>query len=277
MSEDVATDDQQRLAGYVDIWWDAVNGFVTALEEVPAEEWSTPTDLPGWDIAACAAHVAHLESILAGRPEEAADVGEPAHVTGFLGAYTEIGVVTRRDHSPEQVIAEIREVTAARREQLAADPPSDPAGHPGSTPGGIPWSWETLLRNRPLDIWMHEQDVRRAAGRPGGLDSPAARHTASYLAESLGYVLAKKLGAPAGTTAVLAIEGHDPVAFTVNDAGRGERLGAAPDDATVTLRCDRESFIVLAGGRRMPDAVTVAVEGDTSLGQQLLEALGTTP
>ena len=49
---------------------------------------------------------------------------------------------------------------------------------------------------------MHEQDVRRAVGRPGGLDSAPARHTADYLAESLGYVLGKKVGAPVGTSLV---------------------------------------------------------------------------
>ena len=72
-----------------------------------------------------------------------------------------------------------------------------------------------LLRNRPLDVWMHEQDVRRAVGRPGGLDTEPARHTAEYLAESLGFVLAKKVGAEPGTTLVLEMEGSEPFAFTV--------------------------------------------------------------
>lgn len=271
------SDDQQRLADLVDVWWSAVEDFVAVLEAVPAEQWSTPTDLPGWDIQACAAHTAHLESILAGNPEETADVGEPPHVTGFLGLYTEIGVVNRREHTPEQIIAEIREVTAARRAQLAADPPTDPDANPPVVFGGVPWSWDTLLRNRPLDIWMHEQDVRRAAGQPGGMDSAAARHTAAYLSESFGYIVAKKVGAPAGTTAVLAVEDQDPVAIRVSDAGRGERLTNPPDSPTVTLRCDRESFILLAGGRRTPPADAVAVEGDASLGQQLLDAFATTP
>lgn len=274
------TDDEQRLAGYIELWWSAIEDFVDLLEEIPADEWSTPTDLPGWDVQACAAHTAHLESILAGNPEETADVGEPPHITGAMGYYTEIGVIIRREHRPDQIIAEIRETTATRRAQLAADPPTDPVGNPPSVPGGIPWNWETMLRNRPLDVWMHEQDVRRAVGRPGNLDSPAARHTASSLAQSLGYILAKLVVAPAGTTAVLAIEGHDPVAYTVSDAGRGERLDLVPgstDGATVTLRCDRESFIVLAGGRRGPDAVAVTVEGDASLGQKILDALATTP
>jgi hypothetical protein len=109
------------------------------------------------------------------------------------------------------------------------------------------------------------------------MDTAPARHTAEYLAESLGYVLAKKVGAPAGTTLVLDMDGSAPFAFAVNDAGRGERLPDPPDQPTVTLRMDRESFIRLAGGRcdAEPGAVTVA--GDQDLGARVVAALATTP
>lgn len=273
--------DQQRLAGYVDTWWQAVTDFTDLLEQVPAEQWATPTDLAGWDVRACAAHTAHLESVLAGNPEETADIGEPPHVTGLMGLYTEIGVVNRREHSPEQIVAEIREVTARRHEQLLADPPTDGSAKPEVIFGGVPWSWELLLRNRPLDVWMHEQDVRRAVGLPGGLGSTAAAHTADYLVESFGFVLARKAGAAPGTTAVLDVEGSPTVAFevTANDEGktRGTPLATAPVDPTVTLRMDRESFIVLAGGRRRPAEGAVAVEGDTALAERILGAMATTP
>ena len=269
--------DQERLAGYVEVWWSAVQDFVAVLEQVPVEQWTTPTDLPGWDVRACAAHTAHLESILSGNPEETADVGEPPHVRGFLGLYTEIGVVNRCEHGPEQIISEIREVTTRRHQALLAEPPTDATAKPEIVFGGVPWSWDVLLRNRPLDVWMHEQDVRRAVGLPGGLDSIAAQHTTDYLAESFGFVVAKKAGAPAGTTAVLTIEGSEPIAFTVNDAGRGERLAAAPATPTVALRTDRASFVLLAGGRRAPAPDAVTIDGDQSLGRQILDAMATTP
>jgi uncharacterized protein (TIGR03083 family) len=269
--------DQERLAGYIDVWWQAINSFIELLAELSAEEWSTPTDLPGWDVRAVASHTAHLEGILAGAPEETAEVGEPSHVTSLMGLYTEIGVVNRRDSSPDAIINEIREATTARHTALLADPPTDGQAKPTPIFGGVPWNWETLLRNRPLDVWMHEQDVRRAVGRPGGLDGAPARHTADYLAETLGYVLAKRVGAPAGTTAVLELSGHDPHPYTVNEDGRGERLDAVPDHPTVTLRMDRESFIVQAGGRRTPESGSITIEGDQALGQQILDALATTP
>jgi uncharacterized protein (TIGR03083 family) len=270
-------DDQEVLAGYVAVWWQAIDDFVGLLEELAPDEWSQPTDLPGWDVKAVASHVAHLEGILAGRPEETADVGEPPHVTGLMGLYTEIGVANRRDDDPDAIIGEIRAAATARHTALLADPPTDGEEKPPRIFGGVPWTWRTLLRNRPLDIWMHEQDVRRAVGRPGGMDSPAARHTAEYLAESLGFVLAKRVGAPAGTTTVLDLEGSAPFAFVVNDAGRGERMTDVPHEPTVTLRMTREAFTRLAGGRCGAEPGTVSVSGDQALGQQVLGAMATTP
>jgi uncharacterized protein (TIGR03083 family) len=268
--------DREELAGYVAIWWQAVNDFLDLLEQVPEEEWTTPTDLAGWDVKACASHTAHLESILAGHPEETAEIGEPTHVTGLMGMYTEIGVVNRRDASADAIINELREVTTQRHTALLADPPDDGDAKPTVIFGGVPWSWRTLLRNRPLDVWMHEQDVRRAVGRPGNLNSTQAKHTADYLAESLGYVLGKKVGAPTGTSLVLDMAGSEPVAFEIDENGRGQRV-AVPAEPTVTLRMDRESFIRLAGGRRPAEPGRVAVTGDQALGEQVLASLATTP
>ena len=269
--------DQERLAGYVAVWRQAVTDLTDLLASLPDEDWARPTDLPGWDVRAGAAHVAHLEAVLAGGPEETAEVPDAPHLRGELGRYTEIGVLNRRDRSPQEIVAEIRDAASRRHASLLAAPPTDASARPERVFAGVPWSWEVLLRNRPLDVWMHEQDVRRAVGRPGGLDSPAARHTVAYLSESLGYVLAKRVGAAPGTTAVLEVAGHPPVAYAVSDAGRGERLDEVPADPTVLLRMDPDSFVRLAGGRCEPEPGAVGVTGDQDLGARLLGALATTP
>jgi uncharacterized protein (TIGR03083 family) len=269
--------DAERLATYVETWWQAIGDFTALLDTLPEEVWARPTDLAGWDVKAVAAHTAHLESLLSGGPDETAGIGEPPHVTGPMGQFTEIGVVSRRDRSPASIIEEIRTTTTARHDDLLADPPTDAAAPAPGIFGLIGWNQKTLLRNRPLDVWMHEQDVRRAVGMPGGMDSPAAKHTADYLAESLGFVLAKRVGAPAGTTVVLELDGSDPAAFGVNDSGRGERLAEPPEAPTVRLSMDRESFILLAGGRRAPDTGTIRVEGDDLLGHKILDTLAVTP
>jgi uncharacterized protein (TIGR03083 family) len=268
--------DREELAGYVAIWWQAVNDFLDLLEELSEEEWATPTDLAGWDVKACASHTAHLESILAGNSEETADVGQPPHVRSPMGLYTEIGVANRRNASTDAIINELREVVTRRHTALLADPPTDGEALPPVVFGGVPWTWRRLLRNRPLDVWMHEQDIRRAVDRPGNLESAPARHTAEYLAESLGYVLGKKVGAPTGTSLVLDMAGSEPFAFTVDENGRGVRV-PPPAAPTVALRMDRESFIRLAGGRCDPEPGRVTVAGDQRLGAQVLASLATTP
>jgi uncharacterized protein (TIGR03083 family) len=267
------TDDQARLSGYVDVWWQAIGDFLGLLEQLSPADWSAPTDLPGWDVHAVAAHTAHLEAVLTGAPEDPLTVAEGGHVRGLMGVYTESGVVARRDRTPDELINEISASATARHTALLADPPTDAAATPDRLFPGASWTWETLLRNRPLDVWMHEQDVRRAVGRPGGLDSPAAVHVADYLAESLGVVLAKRVGAAPGTTAVLAVDGSAPTAYGVNDEARGHRLATVPDEPTVRLGMDRETFVLLAGGRRRPAPGAVRVDGDADLGERLLDRL----
>jgi uncharacterized protein (TIGR03083 family) len=263
-------DDRARLSGYVEVWWQAVADFTALLEELPVEAWSTPTDLPGWDVHAVAAHTAHLEAVLAGAPEDPLTAVEGGHVRGMMGVYTESGVLARRDRTPDELLHEISASATARHTTLLADPPTDGAATPARQFTGVTWSWETLLRNRPLDVWMHEQDVRRAVGRPGGLDTRAAEHVETYLAESLGVVLAKRVGAAPGTSAVLAVDGSEPRAYGVTDERRGRRLSEVPRVPDVRVAMDRETFVLLAGGRRSPAPGAVCVDGDHALGERLL-------
>lgn len=265
------------LTPYVDLWWSSIDDFTHLLEELAPEEWATPTDLPGWDVRAVAAHTAHLEHVLSGGTHDDVEVGEVPHARGFMGQFTEQGVVARRDRSPDELVNEIRESATATHTAILTDAvpvPEAPARDPF---GAIGWTNHTLWRNRPLDLWMHEQDVRRAVGRPGNLDSPGARHTVDYLSDSLGLVLAKRAKAPAGTTLRLEVAGHAPRAWVVNDAGRGEEVSEAPEAADVVLRFTPEAFILVAGGRRGPAQVDVVVEGDTALADRVLTSMAVTP
>jgi hypothetical protein len=116
-------------------------------------------------------------------------------------------------------------------------------------------------------------------GRPGNLDSPAATHTVGVFARGLGYVVGKRVAPPAGTTVVLDVTGPKPVhvAVEVGDDGRARTLSADPDEATVGLRLDVESYVLLAGGRRARSDVRAEVAGDRELGARILDALAVTP
>lgn len=269
--------DRELLAGYVETWWSSVGDFLTLVDGLEPADWSRPTDLAGWDVHAVTAHVTHLESLLSGGPDETADVADLPHITSPMGKFTEIGVITRRDREPASIISELRAAAGTRRAALLAEPPTDADAPADGMFGMIGWNQRTLLRNRPLDIWMHEQDIRRAVGRPGGMDSAGAQHTADYLSESFGFILGKRVGPPPGTTAVLAVAGSAPVSVEIGEDGRGRRTETVPDTPTVRIDIGREDFIVLAGGRRAAEQGSVVVTGDQGLGQQVVAQLATTP
>ncbi|GAA1913889.1 maleylpyruvate isomerase family mycothiol-dependent enzyme [Nocardioides hwasunensis] len=269
--------DLERLGSYVAIWWEAVDTFTHLLEKVGDDQWHVQTDLPGWDVHAIAAHTAHLEALQAGRPHDEVEVGEPPHAVGSMGIFTEQGVVARRHEPADTLITEIRESTTARHTQLLADPPTD-ASAPAPGPfGAIGWTTGLLLRNRPLDVWMHEQDIRRALGMPGNLDSAPARHSTDYLLESLPFVVAKRAQAPVGSVVRLEVAGHEPVTAVVGEDGRGRPGGADDGEPSVTLAMDRETFVVLAGGRRPAEPGGVGISGDTDLGERVVSSMGVTP
>jgi uncharacterized protein (TIGR03083 family) len=268
-----------RITRLVETWHEEATEVVALLRQLEEPEWSLPTDLPGWDVRAVACHLAHLESELAGNPQDHVEVAPAPHVRGLMGEFTERGPLARASWSTEQIVDELESSVRSRFAALRESPPSDPSAPGPGFAGAVGWSWETLLGNRCLDMWMHEQDIRRATNRPGGLDSPAAAWVAQVFARSLAFVLGKKVGAPAGTTVVLRIGGAQPLELSaeVGADGRGARLDVPPSDPTTAVAIDFEAWALLAGGRRSVDDVAAQVEGDADLGRRLLENLAVTP
>jgi uncharacterized protein (TIGR03083 family) len=273
------TSDQGRLMGYVETWRSAADDLVTLLRSLDDEDWARPTDLAGWDVKGVAAHVAHLESDLCGVKQKRVEVPELEHLTAPNSIYTEMGLIAREDLSGAQITDEIEHAVAVRYEQLQTDPPTDGKAAPPRTPGRIDWNWETMLGNRLVDVWMHEQDIRRAVDRPGGMNTAAAQHTVQIFARSFGYTVGKRVAPPAGTTVVLDVAGVSPVhlAVEVNERGRAVPVTAIVEQPTVHLGMDTETFVILSGGRRAVSAVPVTVIGDRDLGGKVLAALAVTP
>lgn len=262
------------LQTYVDAWLASVRDTIALLEELDDAAWSTPTDLPGWTVADVAAHLAHLEAVTAGHVVDEAPT--TASAGGIASVYTEAGVESRRGLTREQVLDELRRSVDVRAERLGDALPDDPTARAEHTPAGVGWTWDTMLRNRTVDVWCHEQDVRRAVDRPGNLDSAGAQVTTHTFAAAMPFVLGKKVGATAGTSVLWDLTG--PIALqvgaTVGDDGRA-RPGV-PDAPTATLTLTSEAFAVLAAGRRRPGAVDVAVSGDADLAHRVLEQMAVT-
>jgi uncharacterized protein (TIGR03083 family) len=279
MTAQTPISDQDRLLGYVETWRAGVDDVVALLRGLDDSDWSMPTDLPGWDVRCIACHLAHVESDLAEVRQKRVELPEREHYTAPTSRFTELGIVAREDMPPAQVVDELEESARLRHQRLLADPPTDGRADPPRTPGKIGWSWERLLDSRVIDVWMHEQDIRRAVGRPGGFDTAAAAHTVASFARGFGYVVGKKVAPPVGTAVVLDVTGVSPVhlAAEIDESGRANVLAIDPGTPTVTLRMDVETFVVLSGGRCPVEAVAVAVTGDDVLARRIVAAMAVTP
>ncbi|MCW2761638.1 MAG: maleylpyruvate isomerase family mycothiol-dependent enzyme [Marmoricola sp.] len=266
-----------RLVELVELWHRACTDFVALVREIPPEQWELPTDLEGWTVKDNVAHTAHLEAVLAGTPEETLHVDEAPHLKGMLNYYTEQGVLARRDRGMESLADEIEQAVATRYAALQQQPPTDGSAAPPKTPGDISWNNQTLLSNRPLDVWMHEQDVRRAIDRPGGFDSPVAEHVLRVFGRALPMVVGKRVAPPPGTAVRLAVPDAGLCwTVAVGEDGRAAPVGDEAS-ATTTVTLSPEDFVVLAGGRRAPEATRPVIEGDQEIGRHLLHSLAVTP
>lgn len=250
------------------IVWDSIDRLCSDLT---GSQWELPTGCPGWTVKDHLSHLVDYEARAAGQPAPEHDPGPLPHLKNDLGRANEVGVDVRRPRSGGQVLEEFRTVTAQRLAGLRELSGQDLAAQT-MTPAG-PGTLADMLTLRVMDSWSHEQDIRRAVGRPGHVQGPAAEEAVAYFARFLPYVVGKRAAAPEGSTVVFRI-GDRAVVVEVT-GGRG-RLTAQPGEATVTLVIPVATFAALAGGRSdVPDDVTIS--GDRPLGQRVLDAMSLMP
>jgi uncharacterized protein (TIGR03083 family) len=263
--------EDQELVDALDEVWRSIGELGATLTEA---EWKTPTELPGWTVQDNLVHLSAIESMSLGRPwRDLSEAPASAHVKNDFGQHNENAVHSRRAWSGADALAEFRELTAERIAGLRA---LDTAGFDADswTPQG-PGTVRTLLPFRIFDSYAHEQDMRRAVGRPGDTDGRAAELTLDTMGTAMPFVVGKKVGAPDGSTVVFSLT--DPlarvVAIQVAD-GRAKPVEPAPDDPAVRLTMSTVTFERLGCGRVDPDAVLdageVTVTGDQELGRRIV-------
>ncbi|MCZ9336822.1 hypothetical protein NGM37_03390, partial [Streptomyces sp. TRM76130] len=124
------------------------------------------------------------------------------------------------------------------------------------------------------EMWVHEQDLRTALGRPGGLDSPGAHVARDVLLAELPRIVAEDADAPRSSAVVFDV--HGPVEFLrtirVDIQGRGTLETAPALGPVATLTLDWETYVRLACGRVTPEAVAdrVKAEGEPELTAAIL-------
>lgn len=260
--------DRDRVVAALD---EAFDAFVDLVADLAPEEWDAPTACPGWSVKDNVSHVIGTESLLLGRPQPEVDLPEDLpHVRNDIGRINEVWVQSYRPRPPAEVLADLREVVAERRAALAGMD-QEAFDQESFTPAG-PDTYGRFMRIRVMDIWMHEQDVREAVGRPGHVAGLAPELALDEITAAIGYVVGKRAGAPAGSGVRFELTGPMARRIDVEVTDRARPVEQLDGEPTVTLTVPGLHFTRLCGGRGAdPGAVEIA--GDEALGRAVVDNL----
>jgi len=267
----------------LEAWNGALHTVAELGRRLSPAQWEAPTECPGWSAGDVVRHLAWIESYMAGRPQPDSDLdwSRFPHVQNDFGKVTEPGVEARRGHPQAETCDELASLADVRLGQIMA---LDPLTLETEVMGvfGTPVPLDRMVRTRTFDTWTHEQDIRRAVELPANLRTPPAQVAAVQMARTLGFMLAKNVEAPPGTTIRLTVTG--PIEFeryaAINPEGKG--IDVEPvDDPTIGITTDWETYARLATGRldTSDPAVLAKVElaGDPELAARIPAALAITP
>jgi uncharacterized protein (TIGR03083 family) len=238
-------------------------------------QWQTPTDLPGWTVRDLLSHMIGTEAMILGEPPPTVDITGLTHVRNEMGRSNEAWVEYRRDTPTDELLAEFRTVTDARRSALGAMTQADFDAESWTPLGQA--TYARFMQIRVFDSWMHEQDAREALDLPGSVVGAPAEMALDEIVGALGFVVGKLAGAPDGSSVRFRLTG--PLSRTIDVAvdGRARVVDSLAGPPTVTLTTDTPTFCRLAGGREDPERVLAAgrmeLAGDPELGGRLARNL----
>ncbi|NEE18821.1 maleylpyruvate isomerase family mycothiol-dependent enzyme [Streptomyces sp. SID7499] len=261
------------LQPYADAWTHSIEAISELLQTLPEAEWNRRTPCPGWSVRDVVSHVIGLDCEMLGDPRPIHSLPRDLfHVTNEHQRYMEMQVDVRRHHTAPEMTSELEYVIIRRNRQLrneSRDPGTKVRG-----PLGSELTLEESMRRHAFDVWVHEQDLRTALGRPGNLDSPGALIARDVLLGELPRVVAEDAQAPRSSAIVLDV--HGPVEFLrtirVDIQGRGTLETAPALGPAATLTLDWETYVRLACGRVTAESVSdrLKTEGDPELTAAIL-------
>ncbi|GCB47620.1 maleylpyruvate isomerase family mycothiol-dependent enzyme [Streptomyces sp. NL15-2K] len=268
------------LQPYADAWTHSIEAISELVLPLVEGEWNRRTPCPGWSVRDVVSHVIGLDCEMLGDPRPIHTLPRDLfHVTNDHQRYMEMQVDVRRHHTAPEMTSELEYVIIRRNRQLrneSRDPGTKVRG-----PLGTELTLEESMRRHAFDVWVHEQDLRTALGRPGNLDSPGAHIARDVLLDELPRIVAEDASAPRSSAIVFDV--HGPIEFLrtirVDIQGRGTLETAPALGPAATLTLDWETYVRLACGRATPEAVAdrVKAEGDPELAAAILRNLSVTP
>ena len=266
-----------RLQDLVQAFAQTTQAVLTLAGACSDVDLAQPTECPGWTVHDQIAHVAGVESLLAGHKDPRVQMPQYEHIRNDLGKKVEYAVEVRRGRSGAELVTELEDVLAERLSTLR-----DPMLTSDSIIAGPfgPDRAATVLLLRTFDVWTHEQDIRCALQRPGDLDSRAAAICVNEVMDQLPKLIAKGAALTPGHPVVVDVTG--PLAARVSvqvdtdEQGRlrGHAISPEPlDTQATTISLSTEAFMRRSAGRRSVADTAHHVSGDEAIARRVLEAL----
>ena len=251
---------------------EALNALTELCTPLTEEQWKTSTDCPGWTVQDNISHLIGIERMLLGKPATEHRAPKFDYIKNPIGEHNEHEIDARRSLSGSEVFTEWKATVEERANQLRqAD--AEYFARPMMMPTG-PGTLGDFLDIRILDIWIHDQDIRRALGLSGNHGGPCAEHTIDRLIRTLPIVIGKRAATPEGKTVAIIITGavKRTIYITVID-GRAKIVSDAPHDLLCEISLDSTAFTALATGRKNATEVSWTSAGDSHLANSIVSQL----
>jgi uncharacterized protein (TIGR03083 family) len=268
-----------QLQPYIDAWTHSIESVNEMVAPLAEGEWNRATECPYWSVRDIVSHIIGFECELLGDPRPIHSLpSDLRHITSEAARYTEVPVDIRRHHTAPEMTAEL-DYTIIRRSRQLRNESREPGAQVRAIGGGET-TLEQQLWDRVFDVWVHEQDLRRALDKPGNLASAAAVLARDHMLRALPKMVAHDAGAEPGSAVVFDV--HGPLEFMrtvrVNAEGRGSIDSAVSLGPAVTFVVDWETFLRLLTGRVRPAAVAgqMKIEGDPALAEGILRHIAVT-
>jgi uncharacterized protein (TIGR03083 family) len=250
------------------------DGVLAAVADLDPSRWLTPTGCPGWTVHDQLSHIIDIERAMMGDPPAETDMPDDLpHVTGPFAAAVEVGIQARREVPSDVLLDEARTTFQRRLEHLDAMPLTL-LQEPLDGPAGMRVKGSQMLRTRVFDMTCHEQDIRRAIGRPGDLDGPHVDIAVEQVVRAWARYLGERVGGHGVVTFVVA--GHER--FTLDLTTGALHRGDDTPRPDVVFALDAAQLLAIGAGRSdAPGSNDITIEGDRQLAARVLAQASITP
>jgi len=241
---------------------DAFYGLLCALDD---QDWKTPA-LRGLDVQGLVGHLIGVEDDV-----QRALAGDPAVADARHVESTQAAAVRQAGRSPVLTRDDWRRAADGTLNRARAPGPAPPDGGGDARIAvyGLRLPPQTLFVVRAFELWVHENDIRRAVGWPPSVpDPPVLRLMSDLAARMLPYAGARTgLRGPVDVHLVLTGPGGGTW-----DVAVGED---SPEPTAVAIVTDAAGFCRLAANRADVADLDLHITGDSGRAAGVLAAAAT--